>query len=113
MRAGRLRHRITLQQPTRTQNSMGEPVVSWSDVATVWAAVEPIKGSERLAADQLQAELDTRIVIRWSSDVSAISAAWRCVFGSVIYNIAAPPVNRGQLNKDIELMCKSGVNDGR
>lgn len=113
MRAGQRRHRLLLQQPTRTQNALGEPITTWTDVATVWAQIEPIKGSERLVANQLLADLDTRIVIAYGPEWSAISAAWRCSHGGVTYNIGAPPVNRGLRNKEIELMCKSGVNDGR
>ena len=43
MQAGRLRHRVTLEYPLKSQDESGEVIVdTWRELATVWASVEPI-----------------------------------------------------------------------
>lgn len=44
MRAGELRQRVTIQIPSRSKNAFDEWVDSWSDWATVWAAIVPNSG---------------------------------------------------------------------
>lgn len=39
MTAGQLGEQVAIQSSTATQNSYGEPVLTWSTVATVWANV--------------------------------------------------------------------------
>jgi head-tail adaptor len=59
MRAGRLRHRITIEQSAEMQ-TVGEPDRGWSPVATVWANYEDLGGSENSAAGQTQYALGLR-----------------------------------------------------
>ena len=49
MRAGRLRHRLNLQESTETRNAHGEAIITWATSYTVWGAVEPLSGSEAVA----------------------------------------------------------------
>ncbi|MGW8241252.1 phage head closure protein, partial [Klebsiella pneumoniae] len=43
MQAGKLRHRITLQEPVKEQNpTTGSVINTWRDVATLWAEVAPL-----------------------------------------------------------------------
>ena len=65
MRAGKLRHRVTVQGMSTTQHAYGEEVVTWATVATVWAAVEPLRGRELNEMAQEQAERTTRIRMRY------------------------------------------------
>ena len=51
MRAGQLRHRISIQTPTETQDDAGAIVTTWTEIVETWAAVEPSSGSERWARD--------------------------------------------------------------
>ena len=76
MKAGKLRHRVTLQedQAAGTQDSYGQEVEDWQDVATVWAAVEPLQGREFLGGKQLVAEVTTRIRIRYFSGLQIETA---------------------------------------
>jgi SPP1 family predicted phage head-tail adaptor len=65
MLAGRLRHRITIQEYREIgKNEWNEPIFDWADVATVWASVEPIGGREFWASRQVQSEVTHRIRIR-------------------------------------------------
>jgi len=44
--AGDLWARITVQQPTSTQNEVGESTLTWATYATVWADIQPLGGRE-------------------------------------------------------------------
>ncbi len=70
MRSGRLDRRITLQRKTVVENSYGEPIETWVDLATVWAEYLPTGGVERYAATQMVAEADTRWRIRYRADLA-------------------------------------------
>lgn len=86
MRAGTLTERVTIQETTQTQDGDGGIVDSWADVATVWAAVEPLTGREFFDAAKVNAEVSSRIRIR---ALSGIVPKMRAVHGSDIYDIHA------------------------
>lgn len=70
MRAGRLRDKVTLQEPTATQDEeTGQPVDAWIDVATVWAQVEDVSGRQFFEAAAIQSEVSTPIAIRFRTEV--------------------------------------------
>lgn len=111
MQAGKLRHRLTLQirqsgSPQKT--ARGAPDEDWTDVATVNAAIEPLRGREFLEAQAVQSEVAVRIRIRYRADVTA---GMRAVRGSTIYDIAAV-LNMGERNVELHLMCAQGASNG-
>lgn len=71
MRAGQLRHRVTLQSVTRTDDEGGGYSEAWADDATVWAAVEPLEGTEALRGMALTATVTHRIWLRYREGVTA------------------------------------------
>lgn len=84
MRSGRLDRRLTLQRKTATENDYGEPVETWTTIATVWAEKIPVRGAERYAAMQTVAEVDTRFKIRYRTDVSPLD---RVVCAGITYDV--------------------------
>lgn len=68
-RIGAMRSRVTLQAPVETDDGAGGVVVSWVDVASVWAEVRPRRGGEGLWADAPAGRLTSEIVMRWRDDV--------------------------------------------
>ena len=72
MRAGRLDRRITLQRKTQAENSFGEPVEAWVDMATVWAEKLPLRGSTAFAANQRLAEAETKWRIRYRQNLTPL-----------------------------------------
>ena len=115
MRAGRLRHRLLLQQPTRTQSATGAITTTWATTATVWGAVEPLRGQEWFDAQQMSQENVVRIVIRYSTDWSSIDHTWRVkdVRTGVCYDITS--VIEVQLTERpttmLEIMATRGKTD--
>ncbi|WP_283149736.1 phage head closure protein [Silvimonas soli] len=110
MRIGKLRHRINIQQRAIQRDGFGQPLLVWENVTPtpVWASVEPLRGREFIAAQQQQAELTTRIRMRYRP---GITAAMRVLHGETIYNIVAP-IDVEMRHVELQLMCNSGVNDG-
>src|SRR5678815_4851466 len=65
MRAGELRHRITVTDPTVTsQDSFGQDVITAVEVGTFWCLVEALQGREKVAAQQRWAEARYKITLR-------------------------------------------------
>ncbi len=111
MEAGKLRHRVTIQQlvagsPQQLPN--GEPDVTWTDYLTMWASVEPLRGRELMLAQQMQSEVDVRIRLRYRG---GITADMRVTFGGVNYDIKSV-ANIDLRNSELELMCATGLNNG-
>jgi SPP1 family predicted phage head-tail adaptor len=100
MKAGDLRHRVTLQQPVAGSNTIGEIVNTWADVATVWAAVEPATGSWYYAGQQAESKVDGRVRIRYRSDVLP---TWRIKFGDRYLTIVSI-LNPNERNKETVIM---------
>lgn len=71
MKVGKLRHRIILQQRADAENANGEVIPTWTDLAEVWGSIEPVSGREYFAAQQVNAEITARIVIRYMAGVNA------------------------------------------
>lgn len=112
--AGPLRHRVKLQSPTYTQDTTtGEQTLVWADVATVWAAIEPLSAREFIAAQSEQAQIDTRITIRQRN----VSTTWRAIHmvngsPSKFYNIHGVLADKESGLEYLTLPCSTGVNDG-
>lgn len=83
--AGTLRHSVTLQRPVVVSSPYGERETSWQDVATVRADFHPLSAREFVAAQQLQAQVSARVVIRYRDDVDA---TMRLVHNGKPYDIA-------------------------
>jgi len=84
LRSGRLDRRIKLQRKTVVENSYGEPIETWVDLATVWAEYLPARSVERYAATQMMAEVDTRWRIRYRTDLTPID---RLSYAGRLYDV--------------------------
>lgn len=102
MNIGDLRHRITIQQPVESSNTFGEVEKTWQDVATVWASIEPLRGREYFDSQQINAEVTTRIRIRYRP---GIKPKMRVVYGERIFDIQSV-IDVEERHKEIHLMCK-------
>ena len=107
MRAGRLRHRLTLHSKTETRDSYGASLVSWTKQGTVWGAIEPLSGREFFAQQQTQSEASVRIVMRY---YSGIDETWRISSGGKYYDIETI-INDGERDRMLTLMCRQGVSE--
>jgi len=115
MRAGRLRHRLKLQQQVITRDSYGAAIITWTTTATVWGAVEALWGKESVVTDQQVSDLTVRIIIRYDSSWSAIDTKWRIEDANTSrkYDIKTVilPEQRSRPNTVIEFQCVEGQSD--
>jgi SPP1 family predicted phage head-tail adaptor len=107
--AGKFDQRITLQSKLVTRAANGEEVVTWDDVAQLWARVEPLRGREWFAAAQMQDAAEIRVTIRYRAGVTRdMRVLWN---GEPLDIMSVIDVNADRTN--LELMCISGVRNGR
>ncbi len=72
MRAGLLKHRVTIETDEGTgRNSVGEHIEAWQPWGVAWAAVEPLSGQEIEDARQVAARATTKVTIRYRDGVHA------------------------------------------
>ena len=109
-RAGLFRHKVTIKQSTETVGSMGGVTQAWATYATRMAILEPIisnyNGKENFVAQQFSSELTSKITLRFDTVTNAITSKMRVYYGSRIYEIVSPPINVGELNREISLLCR-------
>lgn len=98
----KLNKRVTLRRKLWTTNSMGAREQTWEDYVTVWAGVEPLRGQEFFVAQRSEADVTTRIRIRYRDDIDR-SMMIRCdgVEFEIMY-IIHPEFNKCEL----QLMCR-------
>jgi SPP1 family predicted phage head-tail adaptor len=99
--ACKLRHSVTIQERTETQNSTGEVTWSWTDFKTVRAAIEPLRGQEFFAAQQVQSSTNTRIRIRY---IAGVVPKMRVVHGTDYYEIEGI-IDPEMRHRELQLMC--------
>lgn len=87
---------ITIQKDTGTTKSAGgEHIESWVTHASVWAEKVPIRGIERLLADQDVAVREVKWIIRFDDTVKE---RMRVSYGGEYYNITfIEEIGRGSM----------------
>lgn len=105
MKIGNLRHRVTIQQLTRTDDGAGGYTETWTAIATVWADVYPLKGQERYDAQQVKANLSHRVTIRYRAGVEP---SMRLQYGARTLNIEAV-IDPEERHRELILMCSEVV----
>lgn len=86
MRAGTLRDLVTIEQRGSTVDAIGQPVETWSAVASVWADIRHPSGLETLKADAPTSVVRASIRIR---ELAGVTSGMRVLHGSTVYGIEA------------------------
>lgn len=104
MRSGRLRYPITIQQSTSTMDAYGQPIHSWSTHASVMCDMQPLAGREYYTAQQVDAELNTKITVRMDESIKPEMRVY--IEGRVLDIVSARHFDRFG---ETVLMCKEHV----
>ena len=108
MKAGRLRHRVAVLSYTESQDAYGGLIRSESTTATIWAAVEPLRGQKVFEAQQISAKADTKIVCRYTDAVKINNTLSH---GGKRYRVLSI-INILQKNVELNILCETlGRND--
>jgi len=99
---GRFNKRITIRKQSWKDNSMGEREQVWEDHLTLWAAVEPLRGQEFFVAQRSEADITTRIRIRYRDGIDrSMMVRYGGVEFEIMY-IIHPEFGK----RELQLMCK-------
>ena len=102
MRTGKLRHRVEVQRYATSYDPEGEPIQEWQLLAKAWAAIEPLKGEEYLAAMSTQARVSHKVTMRPLA--ATISPADRIIYNGRILEIESV-LNLEERDRELVLMC--------
>lgn len=109
MQIAKLRHRIVLQEHISSRDSFGAELKTWSDKSKVWASIEPLSGKEYFAVQQVNAEVNTKITIRYRT---GIKPTMRVLFEGRVFEILSI-LNTEEKNIQLVLMCKEVLDSGQ
>ena len=87
MRSGPLDRVLTLQKKTPTQDTYGEEIYTWTEVAKIWGQRKDLRGSEFYTAQQLESKITATFRTRFRSDITP--GENRIVYDDVVYDIQA------------------------
>ena len=104
MKAGTLRHRVTIEKPTRTQLTGKGYTTIWNKIpgGDVWAEVRPLSSSDRFAQAHVSNSQTHIVRIRKIDDVAS---DMRVKFGSRYFAIQGI-TNRDERGIELELSCE-------
>lgn len=111
LRAGRLRHRVVIEELFTELDSDGATVASWVAILNrpISAQIAPLSGRDLIAAAAVASKVATRITVRWRDDYKATQ---RVLHRGTIYSIEAVIPDMVSGVRFATLLCSSGVTDG-
>lgn len=113
IRAGDLKRYITIQQRSTTQDSTGGQSLTWTNVKSVYAKIEPLTGRELLAAQQIAAQVSHRLTVRYDPIFAdpKTAVAYRVLYNNRIFDVQAS-MNFEEEDAFVELLAVEGVSQG-
>jgi SPP1 family predicted phage head-tail adaptor len=109
MDSGKLNRQVVIQSRDSGTDDAGQPLQTWTTLATVWANILGATGAGTIRAGLEGVEVNGySFRIRYRTDVDA---AERVVFGGQNYDVKS--VRHDHAGKDwTDLVCEVGGNDG-
>jgi len=103
--AGTLKDRVTIQSVTETRSSSGQVNETWGTFATRWASVEPLQGREFFESQQVNADVTTRVRLRY---LEGVTPKMRVLYKTRTFNITSV-VNVEERSIETQLLCTEDV----
>jgi len=115
LKAGSLRHRVTVERYTYEADSAGDPIQNpetgelrreWTVLATVWANIAPLSAREFIQSGMNVSDVSARITLRWQSTFLPTD---RIVHNGTVYQIKGilPDLDSGR--EYVTLPCATGA----
>jgi len=108
LQAGSLNRVVTIQQRSMAVDTFGQQSETWTTLLTARASVEPMSGSELVAAGAQLDETMITVVVRYRP---SITAAMRLTYQGAVYNILSV-VDDYARHRKLTLMCQQGLTRG-
>lgn len=99
---GTLNQRATIRARTLSPDGGGGYTESWDVVATVWARLDPVTGSDGVAADHLESRVRHRLTLRRNA---ALAAGQRAEIAGRLFRIRTL-IDAGPPDPFVTLLCE-------
>lgn len=106
MRAGNLRHTISIQEQVETADGIGGYTLVWQTLFETRAAIWPLSSNEQLDAMKLESTATNRIRIRYRSGITSKN---RVLFGTRVFNILGAPINHDERSRQLEFIVSEEI----
>lgn len=107
MRAGDLRHRLTLQQNQAARGAYNEAPPAWVTLATLWGAVSSISARQFVEQARTQGEITHKVVIRYRPGI--LPQRNRLLYKNRVLIIEGV-LDADEARRQLTLMCREVVN---
>jgi len=104
MKARKLRFSAIVQRRGSTVDANGEPDTTWTTLATVRCAIDPLLGNEYFAASGEGSKTTTKVRIRYESALATFTPEDRLSIGGKVYDVQSI-INVQNLNEELLVMC--------
>lgn len=84
IRLGKLKHRILIQNPEKTEDSLGGYTETWNTVAVRQAAIWNYKGKEKMVAGKLTEETIWNVRVRY---YEGLKSGMRLLLGNTAFEV--------------------------
>lgn len=108
MQVGMLDERVRFERYQSGDDGYGGQSITWPEIATVWAKVQPLSGRERDMASQSESPRNYRIFVRRDSITAAITPKDRAVWRGKNMNIRFV-ADKGPRAQFLEMEAEEGV----
>lgn len=109
MKQGTLRHRLTIETPTQSQNAIGESVPAYAAAFQRWGAVEELRGDEIISAQQTTPVATAKIRVRHESTIVPNSRITGRVGGRARTWYVVASANPDHRNAALELLAREDI----
>lgn len=107
--AGDLKHRVVIEAQIDTQDSNGDTVVDWYELATVWAGYQPLSVHKFSQSRADQSEIAAWFTLRYRDDVDS---TMRIRFRDRLHYIVGVLPDKESGLEYMSVSVKAGVRDG-
>ena len=102
MRAGSLRHLVSIEEYTEATDSLGGVSLTWTEFSKAYANIAPLNGKEKYVSAEKHATSTHQITIRY---LSGVNPKMRVVYGAQVFEIVSV-VNAGMRDKMMQLIVE-------
>ena len=103
MSIGDRNHKVEIQEPII--NEAGEVTDVWIAVAKWWCDIQPIRGRERMQADQVVADVSHILEGCW---IEGVTPDMRVKYGKRVFYFDSV-INVKELNRDMEISAREEI----
>jgi len=113
IRAGRLRHRVSIQKPNETRDAHGGITKGWQTETTRWGSVEPLSGRDLEIAHKIDGRITHKVVMRYFDEdnvglTERLGPTYRLLHKTRVLNIVSVQ-NMDERNREFMIMCEEDV----